>query len=86
MGQTSASTKKKVPSLAPKRTPRKRAANGMSLEINLAYIDSSQEVVDRPPPAPPPKDGNLLDDTQFDRSKWMAEQAELTNSLNSMYQ
>ena len=89
VGATSTARKKKVPSLAPKKTPRKRAANGKSLELNLAYIDSSAPVIEHAlaraaaPAAAPDKGANLLD--QIDKAKWMEEQAALTASLNSMY-
>ena len=60
----------------------------MSLEINLAYIDSSEQVRNRPPPAPPPKEkeANLLESANFDRQKWLSEQERLSAMMTSMYQ
>ena len=90
VGKTSVASKKKVPSLAPKKTPRKKAPNGLSLEINLAYIDSNPALVanakKRPAPAAPPPDvSNLLENKLFDKTRWMDEQLALTNAMNSMY-
>ena len=86
VGATSKTKKKKVPSLAPKETPRKKGPGGIALpEINLAYIDSNDLVRNRPPPAPPPEKANLIESKAFDRDKWMAEQMALTNAMSSMY-
>ena len=97
VGVTSTARKKKVPSLAPKSTPRKMVGvNGISLaalEINLAYIDSNPALIDRtmaPSSAPPPQpedaaNKNLLENKKFDREKWLEEQMALTNALSSMY-
>ena len=93
--------KKKVPSLAPKASPRRGPPglpNGLSLEINLAYIDSSQVVVDRAlqkakapagaadPDDGPPEKANLLEDKKFDKQSWMDEQARLSAMMSNMYQ
>jgi len=84
--------KARIPSLAPRETPRLKGSAGIALpEINLAYIDANPVLIDATrtkslPKSEADKDANLLESKNFNREQWMKEQQALTAAMSSMYE
>ena len=74
-----------VPSLAPKADQQIAKATGvlklkLTMELDLAHIDSKPEVYNRPAPVKPPDV-----DKPFDQEAWLQRQQALTLAMSSAY-